>query len=102
MSHHTARLSNSKLREDGGRNIGQSRTGRVNRPIAQQHAGNQRVIHTMVAAPWVRVVLEDVRGEVPQDGLPSRAITAVVAHQQIWSLTRIRPLVNLAGPVHAR
>jgi hypothetical protein len=81
MTHHTARLGNSKLREDGGRNIRQRWIRRVNRSIAQEYARNQRVIHAMIAAPGIRIVLEDIGGEVPESRLPSRAITAVVANQ---------------------
>jgi hypothetical protein len=102
MSHHTARLGNSKLREDGGRNIRQRWIRRINAPIAQQNARHQRVVHAMIAAPWIRIGLEDVSREVAQNGLPSCAVTAVVADDEIWPLVRIWPLINLTGAIHAR
>src|ERR1700732_3388843 len=102
MSHHTAGLRNSKLREDGGRNIRQRRIGRVNRAITQEHSRDQGEVHAMVAAPGIGVVLEDIGGGVSEYGLPSRAIAAIVAYDQIGPLLRVRPLIDLAGSINSR
>ena len=101
MSHHTARLGDSKFREDGGRDIGERRTVGLDRPVAQQHARHQRVIHAVVATPGVGVVLENVGRKISQDGLPSGAVTAVVTDDQIRALQRIGTLIDLAGSIDA-
>src|SRR5215467_8048868 len=45
LPNHTLRLRDSKLTQNGRCDVGQCRQARRNLPVAQQNAGNQRVIH---------------------------------------------------------
>ncbi len=56
----------------------------------------------MIAAPGIGVVLEDIGGEVAENGLPSRPIAAVVSDEEIRPLVRIWTLINFAGSIYAR
>src|ERR1700730_6990632 len=102
MSHHTARLRNSKLRKDSGCDVRQRRVGRVNRAIAQEHSRNQSEVHAMISTPGMRVALENITGEISENGLPPRPIAAIVADDQVGPLLRIWPLINFAGSIYPR
>src|ERR1700737_2175202 len=101
MSHHTVRLGNSKLRKDSGRDIGERGAGGGDWTVAKEHAGDQGVVHAVIAAPEIAVVLEDIGGEVAEDSLPSGAIATVVAHEEIGPLPGVWSLIDLAGAIDA-
>src|SRR5579862_2792697 len=100
LSHHIAWFGDSKLRQDGWGNVGQR--GRLCRdvPVAQEYARDEGVIHAVVAAPRIRVVLENVWRKGAEDRLPSRTIAAVVADENIRSGMGVRAAVDLRSHVH--
>src|SRR5689334_2146765 len=102
MSHHTAGLGYSKFGKDGRSDVGKRGTRYMDGPIAQQDAWHEGVIHAVIATPRIRVVLEYVGRKIAEDGLPSGAITAVIAHNQIGALMRVRTLIDFAGQIDAR
>src|SRR5713101_6643994 len=61
IPHHILRLRDTEFRQNGGSNIGQRRSLRVNLAVAQQHSRHLCEVHAMIAAPRIRVVLKHVR-----------------------------------------
>src|SRR5208282_538791 len=102
LPQHLFRLRNPEFSENRRRDIGQRRSLRVDLAIAQQHSRHLREVHTMIAAPRIRIILKHVRRKRPQNRLPSRPIATVIAHQRIRPRACIRPLISLAGKIDAR
>ncbi len=83
VSYHIRFREDSKFRQNRRGDVGQGgRLGR-NLSVAEQDAGNQPEIDTMIAAPGVVVVLQFVGREGPQDRFPSGPVSAVVANQHV-------------------
>src|SRR5437773_11699017 len=69
--------------------------------VAQQYAGNQRVIDAVVAAPGLDVVLQDHGRKAPQDSLPARPITAIVSDHKVGRTPDMRACVYFVRSVDA-
>src|SRR5258708_21695664 len=71
LPHHILRLRDSEFKQNRGCDVGQRRSLRVNLAVAQQHSRHLCEVHTMIAAPCIRIVLKHVRRKRAQNRLPS-------------------------------
>ena len=69
------------------------------RAVAEQHAGNERRIDAVVAAPCLGVGVEDRLGRPADRRLPRDAVAALVADDQVGRVVLVRPAVHLRGDV---
>ena len=90
-------LRNAELAQDNPRQVGESGVLYRDLLIGKEDTRDPLGIDAMVAAPSVGIVAHDTFREIAERTRLRYPVTARVAHDQIGTVFRVIPMVNLVG-----
>ena len=70
-------------------------------PVREEHAGHQRGVDAVVAAPGFGVVFEDARGDFADGGVPGGAIAFGIADDEVGRCAEIGAPIEVGGFIGA-